>query len=326
MSDKLAPQRYHSSVTQWLKNPAMSALPDFAGLRRLLSLHQYTEFLDGFDGVYDAMDHSDRTLLRVLAGDGLVQCLHRDEPPEAGIASRFFQLLAAGKVELPDNFTSQLADRSHPAEREARPPTERRPHEPVRRALPPTSKDADHRDRTIIRTKRVIQVMDYQWGSYSVSDALGLRQSVFRSQQEKCFLRALSLRFPGLTALPNYPLDQIADFDKLQSVLDPRTVSYGRRCRIDALLVIPDEGDPVAAFELDSDFHDSAEAKQRDELKDRLLQVVGIPLFRLRAQENSTMDTDEWYALLTEEVLDRVSCGEKIRSRRFYSSLVPAGG
>lgn len=95
----------------------MSALPDFAGLRRLLSLHQYTEFLDGFDGVYDSMDHADRTLLRVLAGDGLVQCLHRDEPPEAGIASRFFQLLAAGKVELPDNFTSQLADRSHPAER-----------------------------------------------------------------------------------------------------------------------------------------------------------------------------------------------------------------
>jgi len=302
--------------------PASSpkSMYDFAGLRQLLSSHQYAEFLDGFDGVYAATNPSDITLLRVLAGEGLVQCLHShsNEPPASEIASRFFQLLAAGKVELPGDFLSQLGGKGLPSA--GIPIQERAGQRPSR----VTGGNAT-KDQTVIRTKRVIQVMDYQWGSYSVSDALGLRQSVFRSQQEKCFLRALSLRFPGLTALPNYPLDQIADFNKLQSVLDPQTISYGRRCRIDALLVIPDEGDPVAAFELDSEFHDTPEARQRDELKDRLLQVVGVPFFRLRAQESSTMDTDEWYSLLTTQVLDQVSCGEKIRSRRFYSSLIPVG-
>ncbi|HEY3432606.1 MAG TPA: DUF2726 domain-containing protein [Rhodocyclaceae bacterium] len=311
------------SVIQWLKNPAMTAFPDFSGLRQLLSSHQYAEFLDGFDGVYATTNPSDLALLRVLAGEGLVQCLHShsNEPPATEIASRFFQLLAAGKVELPDDFLSQLGGKDlSSADKPMQERTGQQSPRPSQTLGRTTAKD-----QTVIRTKRVIQVMDYQWGSYSVSDALGLRQSVFRSQQEKCFLRALSLRFPGLTALPNYPLDQIADFNKLQSVLDPQTISYGRRCRIDALLVIPDEGDPVAAFELDSEFHDTPEARHRDELKDRLLQVVGVPFFRLRAQESSTMDTDEWYSLLTEQVLDQVSCGEKIRSRRFYSSLVPVG-
>lgn len=286
-------------------------------MRRYLAQRQYAEFLDRFDAAFAAISEADQSLLRALAGEGLVQCLCTDPKPLPDLTTRFFQLLADGKADLPENFSSQLAERF------------KLPAAGTRDLRPQGRASAEQRQeeegKTIIRTKRVIQVMDYQWGDYSVSDALGLRQSVFRSQQEKCFLRALALRFPGLTALPNYPLDQIADLGKLQAVLDPETINFGRRCRIDALLVIPDEGDPVAAFELDSGFHDSADARRRDQLKDRLLQVVGVPLFRLRAQESASMDIDEWYALLTEEVLDRVSCGKKIRSRRLYASLIPAG-
>lgn len=296
----------------------------FAQLRQHLVKREYIKFLDNFDEAFAAIDESDKPLLRALAGEGLAQCLCAEAPPAPAPTARFFQLLADGKLDLPENFPTQVAERfglplTNPQE----------PMSPARgktRMKPEAEARKEPNGKTIIRTKRVVQVTDYQWGNYSVSDALGLRQSVFRSQQEKCFLRALSLRFPGLTALPNYPLDQIADLGKLQAVLDSETIKFGRRCRIDALLVIPDEGDPVAAFELDSGFHDSAEARRRDQLKDRLLQVVGVPMFRLRAQESSTMDTDEWYALLTKEVLDRISCGDRIRSRRMYSSLVPVGG
>lgn len=262
--------------------------------------------------------------MRALAGEGLAQCLCAEAPPAPTLTARFFQLLADGKVDLPGDFPTQVAERFSLSLANPQEPTSPAPSKT--RMRPETDLRKETNGQTIIRTKRVVQVTDYQWGSYSVSDALGLRQSVFRSQQERCFLRALSLRFPGLTPLPNYPLDQIADLGKLQSVLDSETIKFGRHCRIDALLVIPDEGDPVAAFELDSGFHDSPEARRRDQLKDRLLQVVGVPLFRLRAQESSTMDTDEWYALLTEEVLDRLSCGDRIRSRRMYSSLVPVSG
>lgn len=308
-------------MKSWL---AVTAIPDFAALRQQLAKREYIKFLDNFDDAFTATEDSDKPLMRALAGEGLVQCLCAEPLPAPTLTAKFFQLLADGKVDLPSNFPAQVAERFNlpmASPLESMPSSEKKTRMTHNAELRKESSG-----KTIIRTKRVVQVTDYQWGTYSVSDALGLRQSVFRSQQEKCFLRALSLRFPGLTALPNYPLDQIADLGKLQSVLDAETIKFGRRCRIDALLVIPDEGDPVAAFELDSSFHDSVEAKRRDQLKDRLLQVVGVPLFRLRAKESLTMDTDEWYTLLTEEIVDQVSCGDRIRSRRIYSSLVPVSG
>ena len=60
--------------------------------------------------------------------------------------------------------------------------------------------------------------------------------------------------------------------------------SYGKNCRIDALLVLPDEGRPVAAFELDSGYHDQPKARLRDEMKDAIFRLVGMPFFRLRIQ------------------------------------------
>ena len=89
-------------------------------------------------------------------------------------------------------------------------------------------------------------------GDGQFSDATGICRSVFRSQQERTFLRALSLRFPGLLALPNYPLDQIVALDRVGAI-DAETLRYGRNCRLDAVLIVPDEGDPVAVFELDTD-------------------------------------------------------------------------
>jgi len=310
----------------------LNASSDFTSLRRLLVQRQYAEFLDGFESAYEGASPHTQPALRALAGEGLIQCLCEELASTPAITARFIRLLATAQVDLPADFSALLEDRlkipevmTGPVLADQAPTETSRPSPEV----PPTGTTHEPPEascRPIIRTRRVIQITDYQWGSYSVSDALGLRQSVFRSKQERTFLRALSLRFPGLTALPNYPLDQIADFEKLQVVLDPAAIRYGRKCRLDALLVIPDEGDPVAAFELDSHHHDSAEAQWRDQMKDRLLQVVGIPLFRLRAQENTTMDTDEWYALLTDQVWDQVTCGERIRSRRFHTSLVPASG
>lgn len=117
------------------------------------------------------------------------------------------------------------------------------------------------------------------------------------------------MRFPGLHAFPNYPLDQLADFDKLRILLDDETIEYGRRCRIDAVLVVPGEGDPVAAFELDSRLHDEPAQARRDRLRNRLFRVIQIPLFRLRAEQCHSVGIDEWYALLTDEVYTKVEPG-----------------
>jgi len=159
-------------------------------------------------------------------------------------------------------------------------------------------------------------------GDGQYSDATGICRSVFRSQQERTFLRALSLRFPGLQALPNYPLDQIVDFDRVGAI-NPETLRYGKNCRLDAVLIIPDEGDPVAVFELDSRFHDQLENAERDQMKNSLIAATGLPFFRLRAETPDSMSTDEWYALLSDQVLPHLDLAKRIRCRQAAYSLIP---
>jgi hypothetical protein len=136
-------------------------------------------------------------------------------------------------------------------------------------------------------------------------------------------MRALRERFPGLLSLPNYPLDQVTDLDRLRGSVPEPAWRFGLYCKLDALLVTPIEGDPVAAFELDSRFHDSPEQRQRDQWRDLLLRSANIPLFRLRSEDPQATSVDEWYQLLTDEVLDKVSVGERLRVRDIHTSLVP---
>ena len=91
--------------------------------------------------------------------------------------------------------------------------------------------------------------------------------------------------------------------------------SYGKNCRIDALLVLPDEGRPVAAFELDSGYHDQPKARLRDEMKDAIFRLVGMPFFRLRIQSPHSATSDEWYAILTDEVVPRLDLGTRLFRR-----------
>jgi hypothetical protein len=299
---------------------------NFTALGELLAQRDYSEFLEELEAAFGNLPEQAHQALRTLAGKGLLQYVTDEGQLVPAITARFMRLLATGFATLTDQayevLAQQISDLATPRSHEGSPLSDSDAITgPSNRPRKPTVRLSDA--ATVIRLRRVVQITDYRWGTQSVSDALGLRQSVFRSVQERFFLRALSLRFPGLTALPNYPLDQIADFSKLRAILDDETIRFGKACRLDALLVIPDEGDPVAAFELDSRYHDDPAAKRRDQLKDRLLQLLGVPLFRLRAEEGNAMDTDEWYALLTDEVLSEVTCGNRIRSRRLHSALIP---
>lgn len=176
---------------------------------------------------------------------------------------------------------------------------------------------------TIIQSKRVVQMSWFGMAGWDASDAFEVRRSVFKSAQERTFMRALRERFPGLVALPNYPLDQITDFDKLRKLVADDAWQYGKHCKIDAVLITPIEGDAVAAFELDSKFHDNPEVSRRDRWKNALLEATGIPLFRLRSDDPQATTVDEWFQLLTDEVLDKISVGERLRVRDVHPTLVP---
>jgi len=175
---------------------------------------------------------------------------------------------------------------------------------------------------TVLQVRRVAHIMKMVMGDGRYSDASGICRSIFRSEQERTFHRALSLRFPGLIALPNYPLDQIVDLDRVEGIGND-LARYGRLCRLDAVLVVPDEGDPVAAFELDSRQHDHLRDSRRDEKKNKLMAASGLQFFRLRVESPESISVDEWYALLSDEVLPQFELGNRIRSRQTAYSLIP---
>lgn len=290
-----------------------------AGLKILLARREHQAFLDELLLTLDDAIPSEIEFLRALGGEGLHLLLAGEGP--AMLMDAYADLLISGKIHAPIESIQALHERLpsvgldalvRATERDGR--------------IQACSREAAEQyraDHPPIQLKRVIQIIDMGFGDFSASDALGIRRSVFRSEQERTFLQALALRFPGLHAFPNYPLDQLADFDKLRNLLDDETLQYGRRCRIDAVLVVPGEGDPVAAFELDSPLHDDPEQARRDRLRNRLFRVIQIPFFRLRAEQCTSVGVDEWYALLTDEVADKIDCGRRIRIRAAHPLLVP---
>lgn len=176
---------------------------------------------------------------------------------------------------------------------------------------------------TVVRTKRVVQLSWFGFAGWQSSDAFEIRRSVFKSPQERTFTRALRERFPQLVPLPNYPLDQICDLARLRKTVGEDVWRYGLLCRLDAVLITPIEGDPIAAFELDSRLHDDPEQQRRDGWKDRLLALANVPLYRLRSEDPQATTAEEWYQLLTEEVAHKVNVADRMRNRDVHSMLVP---
>jgi hypothetical protein len=287
-------------------------------LQRLLARREHDAFLAKLLSALEEVAPSQRDYLQALGGEGL-HILLGDEPTIA-LLETYAELLLDGKIHASADAILQL-NRFLPskglvaiAKALTRPINDRAASSPEVRHASANS---------VIQLKRVVQVIEMGIGSYTASDALGIRRSVFRSQQERTFLQALALRFPGLYAFPNYPLDQLADFDKLKLFVDKKTLAYGRQCRVDAVLVVPGEGDPVAAFELDSRLHDEPAQILRDRLRNKLFRVIQIPFFRLRVEHCPSVGIDEWYAILTDEVTDKIDCGRRIRIRENHARLVP---
>ncbi len=263
--------------------------------------------------------------LQALGGEGLCLLIAATSNPPKDWAKRYAKLLLAEIIVAPAEIIEQLATLLHSsslaelANRERKKEVTGAEHinpDPRGGAQVPKSR------QTILQVRRVVQIMQMVMGDGQYSDANGICRSIFRSPQERTFLRALSLRFPGLQALPNYPLDQIVALDRVGAI-DAETLRYGRNCRLDAVLVVPDEGDPVAVFELDSRFHDQPENVGRDAMKNSLIAATGLPFFRLRAESPESMSTDEWYALLSDQVLPHIELGSRIRCRQAGYSLIP---
>lgn len=294
---------------------------DVEHLQQLLARRDHEQFLAAYEDASHPLDD----FRRALGGEGLCLLMDDGGGQRRDWSTRYANLLLNRAIEAPPGVILNLAalldstallDLGKLEEKKS---NRRYGCGSIGQKCEPPSANAR---QAILQVKRVVQIMQMFLGDGQFSDATGICRSVFRSPQERTFLRALSLRFPGLLALPNYPLDQIVALDRVGSI-DAETLRYGRNCRLDAVLIVPDEGDPVAVFELDSRYHDLPENAGRDAMKNSLIAATGLPYFRLRAEAPESMTTDEWYALLSDQVLPHLDLGGRIRCRQAAYSLIP---
>jgi hypothetical protein len=128
-----------------------------------------------------------------------------------------------------------------------------------------------------MQMKRISIVSTFAIRTWSATSAFDLRRNLCESGQEREFLRALRQYFPTMLSYPNVTLQNFIDLGELETAIPSYLRDFLWRSRVDVLLCTNDE-DPVAGFELDSPWHDTEGAADRDEKKNTLFQLAGIPL------------------------------------------------
>ena len=176
----------------------------------------------------------------------------------------------------------------------------------------------------ITEVKRIAIASAFTFGTWSAVDAFNFRKNLCASQQEYEFLRAVRQYYPSLQAYPNQPLRNFIDVEKLEATVPVRARNYAWSAQVDVLLCTTDE-DPVLGIELDSLHHDSEEVVERDELKNLLFKLAGLPLVRIRAADTRAVRSEDFYDLLMAEskTLDTLR-PRRLRPRRSHDFLVPA--
>jgi hypothetical protein len=189
---------------------------------------------------------------------------------------------------------------------------------------PRQSGSAQGPDVPVTEVKRVAIASAFTFGTWSAVDAFNFRKNLCASQQEYEFLRAVRQYFPSLQAYPNQPLRNFIDVEKLEATVPLRARNYAWSAQVDVLLCTVDE-DPVLGIELDSLHHDGEEVVERDELKNLLFKLAGLPLVRIRAADTRAVRSEDFYDLLMAEskTLDTLR-PRRLRPRRSHDFLVPA--
>lgn len=172
--------------------------------------------------------------------------------------------------------------------------------------------------------QRVVVTSSFCIGPVRLSDSTSFKRNLCFSAQEREFLKAVRQYFPSLWAYPNVPLRNFIDTEAVSARLSERHRSFAWSAQVDALLCTDDE-DPVAAFELDSAHHDTEEAVERDQLKNDLLELAGVPLVRIRPSDTRNVRAEDFFDLLCAQQQDLdLLRPRRMRPRRTHDMLVPA--
>jgi hypothetical protein len=117
--------------------------------------------------------------------------------------------------------------------------------------------------------------------------------SLFKSNQEYHFFKAVREVFPTFFVLPNVAFGAVIDIQALKPQLSKEELNHFYSGLIDCVVVDTENNyRPVSFFELDSPYHDNALQKAKDLLKDSILAKAGQKLLRIRRTEIQSSEQD----------------------------------
>lgn len=109
-----------------------------------------------------------------------------------------------------------------------------------------------------------------------------LYKPIFNSKAEYEIYQILIALFPNQLVFPNMALMAVFQYERMREILDRITFEYFMKAQVDFCITHAGTYYPIIAFELDSDWHDSAKQIERDDKKNRIFKLGGVPLLRLR--------------------------------------------
>lgn len=129
--------------------------------------------------------------------------------------------------------------------------------------------------------------------------------SLFKSNQEYQFYRAVKDVFQMFLVIPNVALTAVLDYEALKSNLTNDEQRYFFSALIDCVVIDTDNNyKPIRFIELDSPYHDTVQQKQKDNLKDSILAKAGQRLLRIRRLAVKQDEKD--FARLIREVVNKM--------------------
>lgn len=305
--------------------------PQLERIRELLEAEDIGGFLSAY-AEYLATGQQEpaaTNLTQRLLPPVLLRCLQGERLPAPALV-QLYRLVASGRLLVVENDVLHAINlRVDQAMRQVEPGV-KLPVTPLRTfsdeaaAPPPVRRPEDGDVMRVRRVTRVAVASAFSFETWSVSDAFDFRKNLCASRQEGEFLQAVRQFLPNLQAYPNVPLRNFIDIDRLEERLPVRVRNYAWSAQVDVLLCTRDE-DPVAGIELDSIHHDSEEARERDELKNKLFQLAGLPLIRIRPDDVKSVRAEDFYDLLVAQAGEmEMLRPRRLRPRGTYDSLVPA--
>lgn len=106
-------------------------------------------------------------------------------------------------------------------------------------------------------------------------------KSIFDSGLEQRVYEVLVERLPGYLVLPNHPVANIFVYEQMRELLTPVEFHYFHKSRVDFCIVSRSSFKPMAAVELDGPDHSLPRVHLKDDLKQEIFKIGGVPLIRL---------------------------------------------